>query len=51
MESYLRERLVCLLEMIAGDKKALRASIKHGLNNVMRNLVDLYAANLDSLGE
>lgn len=36
--------------MIAGDKKALKASIKHGLNNVLRSLVDLYAANLDQLG-
>jgi hypothetical protein len=36
--------------MIAGDKKALKASIKFGLNNVLRSLVDLYAANLDQLG-
>lgn len=36
--------------MIAGDKKALKASIKFGLNNVLKSLVDLYAANLDQLG-
>lgn len=36
--------------MIAGDKKALKASVKSGLNNVLRSLVDLYAANLNQLG-
>mmetsp|Transcript_24362 Transcript_24362/g.35745 ORF Transcript_24362/g.35745 Transcript_24362/m.35745 type:complete len:360 (+) Transcript_24362:176-1255(+) len=36
--------------MIAGDRKALKATLTQGISNILRQLVDLYSSNLNHLG-
>lgn len=36
--------------MIVGDRKALKATLTHGISNILRQLVELYSSNLNHLG-
>ena len=42
---------VATCDMIAGDRKALKATLNHGITNILRRLVDLYAYNLNQLSK
>jgi hypothetical protein len=37
--------------MIAGDRKALKATLTHGISDILQEVVDLYSINLNQLGE
>lgn len=36
--------------MIAGDRKALKATLTHGISDILQEVVDLYSINLNQLG-
>jgi hypothetical protein len=37
--------------MIAGDRKALKATLTHGISDILQEVVDLYSINLNQLGQ
>ncbi len=38
-------------KMIVGDKRALKATLTHGISDILQEVVDLYSINLNQLGE
>jgi hypothetical protein len=37
--------------MIVGDRKALKATLTHGISDILQEVVDLYSINLNQLGD